>query len=149
MNEVRKEHAKRRVSFGLKHRRGPIRKEHSNELSKLPARSPLYMFRQKSNKWEGPFSFIQLEGETDVVQMPAGRKIFRSHVVKAKVPSDLERKPFEGLAIEGDETLEVNTRDNENSHDICAITSMKPDDKHTFVDSMRADLEGLRDRDTF
>lgn len=82
MTEVQKEQSKRRVAFGLKHTHGSKGLEESENLRKLPAGAPVYVFRQKSNCWEGPFSFIEITGETVVVQMPSGRKIFRSTVVK-------------------------------------------------------------------
>lgn len=58
-----------------------------SELRKLPDRSPVYVYREKSKKWEGPFPCIQVGGETAVVQLPSGRKIFRSTVVKPVVRS--------------------------------------------------------------
>ncbi len=96
MDSVRKEQAKRRINFGLQ-TKGPKAMEHSEKLRNLPAGSPVYVYRQKSNKWEGPFLFIEIQGETVTVQQPSGRKIFRSTVVKPCVESKLQNMDTQQL----------------------------------------------------
>lgn len=73
----------------MKHSRGPIAGESSTSLRSLLAGSPVYVYRTRSNSWEGPFPLIQIEGETVVLQLPFGRRIFRSNVVKPVVKSEI------------------------------------------------------------
>lgn len=82
-----KEFAKRKVAFALRHTHSPKRKEQEEELSKLPFGAPVYVYRDKPKKWEGPFKFVHLDGNTVTVQLPHGRRIFRSTAVKAKNPT--------------------------------------------------------------
>ena len=86
IKEVQKEQAKRKIAFALRHSGGPKAKEQEQELQRLPAGSPVLVYREKSKKWEGPFPFVTVDGSTVVVQMPTGRKIFRSSVVKSSNP---------------------------------------------------------------
>lgn len=79
MKAFEKVHARRRVQFALKYK-GPYGKERI-DLESLSPGSPILLFRDHSNRWEGPFPFISIDGDTVVVQLPSGRKIFRSHVV--------------------------------------------------------------------
>lgn len=81
MDLISKEHAKRKIAFGLKYR-GPYGKEQT-DLDKLTFGAPILIYRHKSGKWEGPFKFISKENETVCAQLPHGRKIFSSHVVKS------------------------------------------------------------------
>lgn len=67
ITEVQKEHARRRIAFGLRTYGSPSGNESSNELRRLPAGSPLYAYRTHSRKWEGPFPWVQIDGETVVV----------------------------------------------------------------------------------
>lgn len=90
MDAVLKEQAERRISFGLKHSYGSKGVETSEELRTLPSGALVYVYRQKSKPWEGPFTFIEISGETVVIQTNAGRKIFRSTVVKPARNSELK-----------------------------------------------------------
>ena len=79
---VQKEQAKRCIAFGLKI--GPTSPkgfEHSEDLRFLPAWSDVFVYRNASKKWEGPFKFIEITDEPVKVQLPRGRKIFRSSAV--------------------------------------------------------------------
>lgn len=80
------EQARRRITFALKHPSSPKAKEHSKLLMDLPAGSPILVYRTTSKKWEGPFKFISIEGETAVIQLHRGRKIFRSTCIKPYAP---------------------------------------------------------------
>lgn len=91
MDHVRKEQASRRIAFGLKSK-GSFGVDNSEEHRKLPAGAPVLVYRQKSKDWEGPFNFIEIQGETVTVQLPSGRKIVRSHVVKPVQKSQLENQ---------------------------------------------------------
>lgn len=92
LDAVQKEQAKRRVAFALRHPSSPKAKEHEENLNKLPSGSPVLVYRERSRSWEGPFSLVHVEGSTAVIQLPKGRKIFRTTVVKsAKGLSELEK----------------------------------------------------------
>ena len=80
MKDVEKEHARRRLQFGLRYK-GPYGKERE-DLDQLTFGAQVRVYRDQDKKWEGPFKFISKEGETVVVQLPHGRRIFRSNVVK-------------------------------------------------------------------
>ena len=99
MKEVRKEQAKWKISFALRHSGGPKAKEHEQELQ-LPAGSSVMVYRIKSKKWEGPFPFVTIDGSTVVVQMPTGRKIFRSTVVKSSNPVIQTERPTNDANIQ-------------------------------------------------
>ena len=79
---VEREQAKRRLSFALKHSGGPIGKEISEKLRDLPSGSPVLVYCTVTKRWEGPFLFISVQGETAVIQLPRGRKIFRTSCIK-------------------------------------------------------------------
>lgn len=82
MKEVEEEQAKRRIAFGLKHKGGPKAKEASERLRRLPSGSPVVVYRTTSKTREAPFKFIKVDGEAVVIQLPGGRKLFRSTCVK-------------------------------------------------------------------
>ena len=80
--EVQTEQARRRISFALNHPASEKNTKNSEALRDLPAGSPVLVYRSTTDKWEGPFRYISIEGETVVVQLPHGRRIFRSHYVR-------------------------------------------------------------------
>ena len=80
--EVQKEQAKRRVAFALRHPCSPKAKEQEAKLEKLPAGAAVLVYRDKTKTWQGPFPFVSIQDNTVVVQLPTGRKIFRSMSVK-------------------------------------------------------------------
>lgn len=84
---VEKEQAKRRIAFAIRHPSNPKAKEMSSRLRDLPSRSPVLVWRTKPKLWEGPFRFISVEGETAVVQLNRGRRIFRTSCVKPWIRS--------------------------------------------------------------
>ena len=100
---VLQEQSKRRIAFALRHPGIPKDIETTNDLKDLPAGSLVLVYRTVTKKWEGPFKFISIDGETVVVQLPRGRKIFRSVCVKPYIKSKL-KLPMEDLSNELDET---------------------------------------------
>ncbi|CDF37987.1 unnamed protein product [Chondrus crispus] len=108
MDSVRKVQAQRRVAFGLRHPGGPKAKENSEELSRLPAGSPVYVYRNTTEKWDGPYPFIHIDGETVVVQLPRGRKIFRSNVVKPQTRHHSRKKTSKGAQLNHPSNLAMN-----------------------------------------
>ena len=158
MKEVRKEQAKRRVAFGLKTSGGPLGKESSESLRMLPAGSQVMVYRKDSKKWEGPYTFIHIDNETVTVQLPHGRKIFRSNVVKpftspAFEPQS-EKNSGEGMDhyeddnynddihMRNDLAQALFTEDNER-FDCFTTKVMHRNEDHTFQESRRKELSGL------
>ena len=93
--EIQKEQASRRINFALRHTPTPKAKEKSAELYNLPSGAPVLVYRTTTKLWEGPFKFISIDGETVVVQLARGRRIFRRTCVKPWIKSRLgmvERK---------------------------------------------------------
>lgn len=91
MDEVIKIHAIMRLEFGLKDTGGPKGVENSDYLRQLPSGAHLLVFRTTTKKWEGPLTFISVDGKTLVFQTRNGRLIFLSTCVKPYVRSQLER----------------------------------------------------------
>lgn len=58
------------------------KKERSEILRNFPAGSPIFVYRTSCKSWEGPFKFTHTEGETVVVQLRSGFKLFRSSFAK-------------------------------------------------------------------
>lgn len=67
---VQAEQEKRRVSFALRHPAIERNRKNTNALYSLPAGSSVLVYRTTKKKWEGPYKFISIEGETVVVQLP-------------------------------------------------------------------------------
>ena len=79
---VKKEMAKRKVAFALRHPRSAEAQRQEDKLRLLPAGSPVRIYRSKAKKWEGPYPMINVDEGVVTVQMPRGRRIFRSSAVK-------------------------------------------------------------------
>lgn len=72
----------------------PIRtkeKEMSTGLRNHPVGSPVLVFRTKKQGWDVTHVFVQVDGETEIVQTQAGRRIFRTTCVKTWVKSAMKR----------------------------------------------------------
>lgn len=160
MRAVHKEQSARRVSFGLKRHHGPVGKEASSELYKLPSGAQVLVYRQNSQKWEGPFTFIHIDGETVVVQLPSGRRIFRSSVVKPVVRSQFSEQSTIssdcseiGKPLSEDVQSSKIANEEENVyHAMLGSTSIKvapAEDQEKFAESRKKELEGLAERGTF
>ena len=76
------------MQFALRYK-GPYGKERQ-DLDKLNFEASVRVYREKSREWNGPFKFISKEGETIVVQMPHGRRIFRSNVLRSVLDGEQE-----------------------------------------------------------
>ena len=139
---MQKEQSSRRIAFGLNHNTSVKEKNQSEELKRLPACSKVFVYKQKSGKWEGPQTFIEVQGETVTVQMPTGRQIYRTNVVKPVISSNWQDDE-DGLsamltskvtaALFGTENMEV----------------MGKDKSHLFIDSRKAESDGLWKNGTF
>jgi len=141
---VQKEQAKRRVLFALRYR-GPYGKERT-DLDKLHFGAPVRVFRDTSNTWEGPFKFVSKDGETVCVQLPHGRRIFRSHVVKTvKDDSELTTMDESTPASPGRPSEEViNAMFNEKGYAFIAEST-----ESDFKTSREAEISGLRKAEVF
>lgn len=127
------EQARRVLAFGLRHKTGGKGKEMSERLLKLPAGSPVLVYRTKPKEWTGPHKFISVRGETAVVQLDRGRRIFRSTCVK----------PYTESAMDGrndDLRLEAN---------YSRFTGKEATEGHDFQEAKLNELKGLVDDGTF
>lgn len=129
MDAVLKEQSKRRIAFALRHPSSPKAQEQEEQLSLLPSGAPVLVYRQGTKKWEGPYPLVHISGRTVVVQLPHGRKIFRSNVVKSANSS-------------------------ENRETWCDMNCMQyayniNDNYQEFSSSRRSELSGLQARGTF
>lgn len=78
MKEFEGIYAKRKLSFGLRKVGGPKEIETSEALRKFPYGSEVYVYLVGIKKCNGPPTFIDITGETAVVQTTRGRSLFRS-----------------------------------------------------------------------
>lgn len=76
MDDVRKEQEKRWAAFRSEHLSEQKEKQNSQLLQSLPTGSPVHVYRYISKKWARPFPLIQVKGETAVIQITSGRKIY-------------------------------------------------------------------------
>lgn len=95
VSAVQKHHARAKVQFALKYR-GPFGKEHG-DLDSMQFGAKVLVYRETTSKWEGPFKFIFKDGETVVVELKHGRRIFRSTVVKPYVSSNADEEDHDNL----------------------------------------------------
>ena len=86
--EVSQVHARSRVQFGRKYK-DPYGGERQDLDESFPG-SLVLVYRNGSKSWEGPFKFIDKQGETVCVQLPHGPRIFRSKAVKPASKPDKE-----------------------------------------------------------
>lgn len=77
MNEVKKEQARKRTSFGLRHKGLQKGAESSQVFCQLPAGATVLVYSFKSKAWKATFKSVQIKRETVVVQTSRGRKVFR------------------------------------------------------------------------
>jgi hypothetical protein len=140
--EVSKEHARRRVQFGL-HYKGPFGNERQ-DLDALQFGAEVSVYRAASGRWEGPFRFVSKEGETVVVELANGRKIFRSNAVRPwRVTADTCRATDIRGVAENDTNDVAADGEKECPHALAA-------DKGTeFDDSRRSEIDGLMQRGVF
>ena len=119
--EIQKEQASRRIKFALTHTNSPKAKEQSAYLRNLPSGALVLVYRTTTKGWEGPFHFISIEGETVVVQLHQGRRIFRSTCVRpwqksilGKHIDDLKKKDVPRQSDKTCDDQQVNTANDEN-----------------------------------
>ena len=128
--EVARIHAEKKVAFALRYR-GPYGRGR-DDLARLNMGDEVLVYQDKSNKWEGPFRFIAIDGDTVTVEFPHGRRIFRSTAVRPKPAGD--DQPF----------LETAT-----SSAMLAEKAVEETEKCDFAASRKAEIEGLLRRGTF
>lgn len=88
--EVEKLTSRRGISFDIKHTAGPKGRDVSHELRKLPAGSPVLVYRKNKKGWCELYRFVSVDGETAVIQTSRECKIFRLTCVKPYTKSDME-----------------------------------------------------------
>lgn len=90
MTEAKRGQSERKFAFVLKHENGPKAAESSAALRSLPSGSPVLEFRTVKRRQEGTLKFVDIGGETVVVQLDKDRKIFRSTCVRAVIQPNEE-----------------------------------------------------------
>lgn len=73
-----KHFATRQVKGALNTRNGPD----VTDIHTTPIGAPVLIYRPEKDKWEGPFSILDIQGEDITVLMPKGPAKFRSTVLK-------------------------------------------------------------------
>lgn len=145
IREVEREQTKRKVTFGLRYR-GPYGKERS-DLDNLHFGAPVRVYRPKTDIWEGPFKFIWKDNETVCVQLPNGRKLFRSHVVKHDRSHNTE-----------DTMIDKPTSEEITPEALCCLFQepklnanhiLVTDHNNQFRDSRQQELRGLQEAGVF
>lgn len=78
--------AKSQVSNAVRTRNGPD----TSDIHSAPIDSHVLVYRPEIDKWDGPFSLLDIQGETCTVLLPppSGPKQFRTTVVKRFIPDD-------------------------------------------------------------
>jgi hypothetical protein len=131
MREVERIHAENKVAFGLRYR-GPYGRERE-DLTRLNMGDEALVYRDASGQCEGLFRFIAIDGDTVTVQLPHGRRIFRSTVVKPVTenrcaPARLDIGPqIAMMAAETDKAVHA----------------------YDFGASRKLEIHGLKHRETF
>lgn len=74
--------ARLRVDFESRNQSGPKAKEATSILRDLPSGSLVLVYRTIKKNWDSPFMYIYIEGETVVVKLHGGGRIFRSICVE-------------------------------------------------------------------
>lgn len=140
---LEKDYGTRKLNFAQKYR-GPFGRER-DDLQNLPFGSPVRVYRPKSNEWEGLFKFVSLDGDTVCVQLPHGRRIFRSHVVKTDSSSNTNLQDND-VADTEENNYSVIDQSNvvlEAMFNEANLSECKTSTEHTFDESMKKELEGL------
>lgn len=118
-------------------------------------RKYIYVYREKQKCWTGPFTFIDIQGETVTVQLPTGRYIFRSTVVKPVVNFNLERiSNLEKGINQRDEKEDPNLQSISRNHlaamfGATNIKIMGERDARLFKEAREAEIKGLLQEGTF
>jgi transposase InsO family protein len=147
MDEIQREYAKSRVQLGLR-MTGPVGNE-SSALDDLRPGSPVRLFRTKTGVWEGPFPFISKDHETCIIQLPSGRKMFRSNVVRPyKDGHDTVPVTNEDINVLFSEAQEVQgTEYSVETHATQVVNAR--DFGSRFDQARQKEFRGLMDRNTF
>jgi hypothetical protein len=133
--EVEKAYARAKIAVAMRYK-GPFGRERV-DLNELPYGSPVRVYRENTKKWEGPFRFISVDGDTVCVELPNGRKIFRSHVVRPVVRA---RTGSEEEPPKEDEMQAM-----------LGVSGYSPhnDDETSFAESRKRELDGLKEQKVF
>lgn len=131
ITKVEREQSRRMIALGLRHTGGPKRSEQSTKLRNLPHGAAVMVYRTTTKPWEGPFRFVNMAGDTVVVQNRIGCSIFRTTCIRP----------------ERDSTFPPTTPDP--TREIFAATSKKETAARDFAKSTKEELDGLVTNGTF
>lgn len=109
-------------------------------LRRLPAGSLFLVYETTPKAGEAPFPFIDLEGDTPVLEMPRGRRIFRSTCLLMRVASDL---PREGRDLQHGTSIDEMDEEELEPPRVLAATMRNEDAKTVCGSSRRRELEEL------
>lgn len=104
-----KHFSSRQVKDALKVRNGPD----VTEIHKTPIGAPVLIYRPEKDKWEGPYSLLEINGEDVIALLPKGPTKFRSTVVK----------PFLSPTDTGANTGNYGTGDSQNMSTVIHLTA--------------------------
>lgn len=132
-----KHFAKRQVRGALHTRNGPD----VTDIHKCPIGSPVLVYRPEKDKWEGPYSILDLKGEDVFVLTSKGAQKFRSTVVK----------PFVKNLLDDDNQFDNNQQ---TSHELAPnhepnFNTTEAIAHNRFDDSRIAEFNGLMNRGVF
>lgn len=147
LDAVHKEQSKRRIAFALKHPCSPKAKENEDILEKLPSGSPVLVYRMTSKKWEGPYPLVHVYGRTAVIQLPRGRKIFRSTAVKSAKGVRQDNTWTQAERAESAAAVLLHTPEEMLKCHETAFTCN--DNTHDFRTSRQMELDDLKKREVF
>lgn len=160
MKEVQQYHTRKKIPFA-KSFKGPYGKEQM-ELDCLKLGDKVMVFRKTSNLWEGPFKFISKENETVCIQLPRGRKIFRSNVEKPYKGDSMKTLGDAEINILFDSTVDFSNCYNSELENImfedilnilfgdeANATYVLPSQGEGFEDARMSELQGIKSEGVF
>lgn len=101
--EISKHFARRQVSAAVRTRNGPD----TSDIHSAPIDSHVLVYRPEKDIWEGPYTLLDMQGETCTVLLPppSGPSNFRSTVVKRFIPDEHPQNTEEDQQASNTNTL--------------------------------------------
>lgn len=148
MKAALKETFWRKIAFALKHPSSETAQKIEEKLKRLPAGSPVPIYRERSKTREGWNAFVNIYEGFVVVQMQNGRQLFRSSTVKsAAVPCSGKWQNVSGDQDENNQNCALGTLGSLNSNDdfyaLRDVDSLSTSTSTSFTARCKKELEGL------
>lgn len=119
----------------------------------------MYVYITGPKKWQGPYKFMNIDGETVVVQLESGRKILRSNCVRPAVKAnwsaeDDREKDTSGTEVSvGAESMITTTIENQPEiqyeKEKKKTKAEKNMQKKKYASSLKTEIEGIIQNGTF